>query len=187
VIPQPRGLARVISLFKVGLAVVKRKTEQSAPDSLRLQEARDLFLARNGFRVEDYAAPTVKIGILGLPFTFPNTKGRKRIVHLHDLHHVLTGYRTNWTGETEISAWELRAGCYSFTAYALNGLGVILGVFIAPVRAARAFCAAAGQRTLYRDNIAYDSLLQMTVGEARKRLGIPPGGSLRSPDNAKTG
>jgi hypothetical protein len=170
-----------------GLAGVKRETAQSAPDSLRLQEARDLFLDRNGFKVQDYTAPTVKIGILGRTFTFPNTRGRKRIVHLHDLHHVLTGYRTNWTGEAEIGAWELRAGCHSFTAYALNGLGVILGVFIAPTRVVRAFQAAAGHRTLYRDSIAYDSLLQMTVGEVRNRLGIPPGGVFQIADTVRTG
>ena len=49
--------------------------------------------------------------------TFPNTDSRKRAVPLHDLHHILTGYKTDWMGEAEIGAWELRAGCNSFITF----------------------------------------------------------------------
>jgi hypothetical protein len=148
----------------------------SYSDTLVLKEARNLYLVANGFRIEDYTAPTFTIGILGRAFKFPNTAGRKRIVHLHDLHHVLTGFGTDWMGEAEIGAWELRAGCNSFIAYFLNGSGVIIGLFLSPRRVWHAFRAAKGQRTLYRDPIPYERLLQMTVGEVRKRLGIPPHG-----------
>ncbi|HYL64494.1 MAG TPA: hypothetical protein VE077_17910 [Candidatus Methylomirabilis sp.] len=95
---------------------------------------------------------------------------------LHDLHHVLTGFGTNWIGEAEIGAWELRAGCNSFITYFLNGGGVLIGLFVSPRRVCRAFRAAKGQRTLYRDPLAYESLLRMTVSELRTRLGIPPQG-----------
>lgn len=145
-------------------------------DTVLLREARDLFLAANGFSVLDYGAPTFTIGILGLRLKFPNTKGRKRAVPLHDLHHVLTGFGTSWIGEAEIGAWELRAGCNSFITYYLNGAGVIIGLFLSPARVWRAFCAAKGQRTLYRDPAPYEQLLQMSVGEVRKRLGIPSQG-----------
>ena len=37
-------------------------------------------------------------------FAFPNTAGRVRAVRYHDLHHVVTGYATDWTGEAEIGA-----------------------------------------------------------------------------------
>ena len=141
-------------------------------DDLVVQEARDLYLAENSFSICDYDAPTFTIGIFGLALKFPNTEAHKRAVPLHDLHHVLTGYGTNWIGEAEIGAWELRAGCKSFIVYFLNGSGVIIGLFISPLRVWRAFQAARGQRTLYNDPISYDRLLQMTVGELRKKLGI---------------
>ena len=152
------------------------KTTTAYPESLLLEEARNLYFLANGFRIEDYAAPNFTLRILGLPLKFPNTEGRKRVVPLHDLHHVLTGYRTDWVGEAEIGAWELRAGCNSLIAYVLNGGGVLIGLLLAPTRVWRAFLAAKGQRTLYRDPAPRDSLLQMTVGEVRKRLGIPPQG-----------
>lgn len=139
---------------------------------LRMEDARDLYMAANGFSVRDYDAATFTIGILGWKLKFPNTRGRKQIVPFHDLHHVLTGYGTDWIGEAEIGAWELRAGCSSFIAYYLNGCGVIIGLLLSPKRVWRAFRAAKGQRTLYKDSAPYDQLLQMTVGELRERLGI---------------
>jgi hypothetical protein len=159
------------------LAVKRRKPNTPYPDALNLKEARDLFLAANGLRIADYAAPTFTIGFWGLQLKFPNTKARKRIVPLHDLHHVLTGYGTDWLGEAEIGAWELRAGCDSFVAYFLNGGGVLIGLVLSPRSVWRAFRAAKGQRTLYSESANYDSILQMSVGEARKRIGIPPRGT----------
>ena len=137
-----------------------------------MSEARDLYLAENGFSIRDYYAPMFTIAIFGLALKFPNTEAHKRAVPLHDLHHVLTGYGTDWIGEAEIGAWELRAGCNSFIVYFLNGSGVIIGLFISPRRVWRAFRAARGQRTLYNDPAPYERLLQMTVSELRKRLGI---------------
>lgn len=143
-------------------------------DSITLQEARDRFLAANHLSVDGYAGPTFTIGVFGLSLKFPNTAARKRAVPLHDLHHVLSGYKSDWLGEAEIGAWELRAGCNSFITYFLNGGGVIIGLFLSPRRVWRAFRAAKGQHTLYLDSLPYERLLQMTVGEVRHRLGIPP-------------
>ena len=137
-----------------------------------MREALDHFLASNGFRVEDYSAPTYTVKFWRFPVRFPNTKGHQWATPLHDLHHILTGYQTDWIGEAEIGAWELRAGCKSFITYFLNGSGVIIGLFISPRRVWRAFRTAKGQRTLYYDPIPYDHLLNMSVGELRKRLGI---------------
>ena len=141
-------------------------------DSLIIEEARDLFLAKNGFSLRDYDASTFTIGVLGLSLKFPNTESRKRVIPLHDVHHILTGFGTDWVGEAEIGAWELRAGCRSFIAYFLNASGVVIGLFLSPRRVWRAFRAAEGQCTLYYDPVPYDQLLQMTVGEVRSRLGI---------------
>ena len=138
-----------------------------------MREARDLYFERNGFSMAAYADPTFTIRLLGIPFTFPSTANRKRVLPLHDFHHILTGYGTNWIGEAEIGAWELRAGCNTLVAYWLNGSGVVLGLFLAPRRVWRAFRTARGQRTLYREQEPYNALLEMSVGALRRRLGIP--------------
>jgi hypothetical protein len=146
------------------------------PDALTMREARDHFLASNGFRVEDYSAPTYTVKFWRFPVRFPNTKNHQWATPLHDLHHILTGYRTDWIGEAEIAAWELRAGCKTFVVYWLDAAGVAIGLFISPASVWRSFLRAKGQRTLYREPALYELVWQMTVGEVRARLGIPPGG-----------
>jgi hypothetical protein len=153
-----------------------RKPATVYPDTLPLREARERYFAENGFRAEDYTASTFKVGFFGFVLKFPNTPGRKRVIPFHDLHHVLTGFATDWIGEAEIGAWELRAGCTTFEAYFLNGSGVVIGLFLSPQRVWRAFRAAKGHRTLYRDGASYEQLLQMTVGDVRKKIGIPAHG-----------
>jgi len=86
------------------------------------------------------------------------------------------GYGTDWQGEAEVATWELRAGCRTFDVYCLDIAGMIIGLFMSPARLWHAFVAAKGQSTLYRDPVLCESAMQMTVGEVRARLGIPPGG-----------
>lgn len=52
----------------------------------------------------------VKTKIGPIPFAYPNTKGRKKLVQAHDLHHLLAGYHTDIVGEGEMRAWELGSG-----------------------------------------------------------------------------
>ena len=146
------------------------------PSMLSMREALDLHFKCNGFTAEGYSAPTFTIKLLGIPFTFPSTPARRRALPLHDFHHILTGYGTNFIGEAEIGAWELRAGCNSFITYWLNTWGVVIGLFISPRRVARAFRTARGQHTLYRDGQPYAALLDLRVEALRRRLGIPAGG-----------
>jgi hypothetical protein len=151
---------------------VRAKLLLSFPDGLRMEEARDQFLAANGLSLEDYIAPTFTIGMFGVPFRLPSTRGRRRDVPLHDLHHVLTGFATDWPGEAEIGIWEIRTRCRSFAAYFLNGSAVMIGLFLCPRRVWQAFRTAKGKRNLYYDPAPYAALLQMTVGELRSLVGI---------------
>jgi hypothetical protein len=141
-----------------------------------MQQGRAQFLTANGFRVEDYTAPTYTVKLWRLPLKFPNTKAHQWATPLHDLHHILTGYQTDWIGEAELAAWELRAGCKTLVVYWLDLSGAAIGLFISPARVWRAFRRARGQRTLYRDPELCNSMMQMTVGEVRCSVGIPPEG-----------
>lgn len=146
------------------------------PDILTIPEARERFLAANGFRVEDSTAPTYTVKFWRVPVRFPNTKAHQRATPLHDLHHVLTGFAKDWIGEAEMAAWELRAGCRTLVVYGLNLSGVAVRLSISPARIWRAFRVAKRQSTLYRDRAVCESPSQMTVGQVRARLGIPPEG-----------
>jgi hypothetical protein len=141
--------------------------------AMTMRAARDRYFEVNQFGADGgYDAPWVEFQVGPVPFPFPNSKARKRAVKVHDLHHILTGYDTNFLGEIEISAWELGAGCKDMVAaWALNlgGLGVF---WLAPARIFRAFVRGRRSRSLYGDDV--DASLSLTVAEARERMHVPP-------------
>jgi ubiquinone biosynthesis protein Coq4 len=95
-----------------------------------------------------------------------------RALRFHDLHHVLTGYRTDFPGECEISAWELAGGCTDhWAAWVLNLAGMGAGLFFMPRRVARAFQRGRYSRNLYRTEYG-DALLGKTVEEMRRAQGL---------------
>jgi hypothetical protein len=139
-------------------------------DSMTLREARDRYFAVNGFGPNGgYDDTWVDFKLGPIPLPFPNTKGRVAAVKFHDLHHILTGFDTNASGEFEISAWEIGAGCKDmWTARLINIGGMASGVVSAPGRTFRAFCRGRREQTTYGEDI--DTLLDTTVAEARVRF-----------------
>jgi hypothetical protein len=141
--------------------------------ALTMLEARTEFFRRSGFPLDGgYEARWVKLPVGPLTLLFPNVESRRRAVRFHDLHHVLTGYRTDWTGEAEISAWEVSSGCGAhYTGWMLD-LGTMgLGLFIAPRRTFNAFIRGHGSRNLYGRKFN-DALLGLDAEQLRVELGL---------------
>lgn len=145
------------------------------PAHWTVRQGLEVYLAENGFTKDEYSAPTTKASFLGIPFRLPNTPRHAAAIMRHDLHHVATGFGTDLRGEAEVSAWELRGGLSGIGAYVgaivLSIIG--LGAFIAPVRCLRAY--RHGRTNLFREE-GYEALLDLTVGELRVKLGLPPEG-----------
>jgi len=144
-------------------------------ETLTLAEARSRYFAEAGFPPDGgYAARFVELARLGpIPLGFPNSDARRRAVVLHDLHHVLTGYRTDWTGEAEISAWELASGCDRFWfAWFINLQGMAMGWVVDPRATWRAWVRGRRSRNLYREGFS-PALLRESVASLRARLGMP--------------
>lgn len=137
------------------------------PPDLTMRAARALYFENNGFGADGgYGAAWVDFKLGPLPFPFPNTPQRIDAVKFHDLHHVLTGYDTDFRGELEISAWEIAAGCKGYAAaWVLNLGGMAAGLFTCPVRVLDAFARGRRSRTLYGER--FDPLLEQTVGALR--------------------
>ncbi|HWU86846.1 MAG TPA: hypothetical protein VN253_06210 [Kofleriaceae bacterium] len=142
-------------------------------DTMTMADARARYYELNGFGADGGDSLTwVPLKIFGLTLYIPNTEGRRRAVRIHDLHHVLTGYRTDLSGETEIAAWELASGCRRWpAAWVLNLFALGLGVVVAPRRVARAW--ARGRRTgnLYGET-GIDHVLPRQAHEVRAALGL---------------
>src|SRR6266850_2081776 len=101
--------------------------------ALSLREARGRDFAANGLGAGGYEESWVRFAVGPVRFAIPNTAGRVRAVRYHDLHHVVTGYATDWTGEGEIGAWEIASGCRDLiAAWVLNLYAMWIGLWISP-------------------------------------------------------
>ncbi len=149
-------------------------------EALTLREARAQYFEANGFGADGgYAARWVKLRAGPIRFAFPNTTARVRAVRLHDLHHLMTGYDTNWQGEFEISAWEIAGSCRDYVAaWILNLGGLAAGLFTYPRAVFRAFVRGRHSANFYRTGFS-DGLLEQTVGDARGALRLD--GALPAP------
>ena len=148
---------------------------------LTLREAREIYFAANDFgRDGGYSKPWVKLEFGFVPVFIPNLPSRRRAVRFHDLHHVLTGYATDWRGEAEIGAWEIGSGCgrESFAWFA-DLLSLVPGLVVAPRATFRAYVRGRRSRNLYGRPFD-DALLARRAGELRNELALgedepPPG------------
>jgi hypothetical protein len=154
------------------------------PAEMTVREARDRYLAENGFTVDAYDDKWTEGAFLGLKILIPNTKKHRWGIMLHDLHHVVTGFGTDLAGEGEISAWEIRRGLGNLGPYvgSLVLLGTITGFIVSPRRALAAWRASGRtHEALWEMDVDYNEVLDMKVGELRALLGVPERGIAEHP------
>ena len=138
--------------------------------ALPLREARNRYFAANGLGEGGYEDKWVRFVVGPLRFAIPNTEGRVRAVRYHDLHHVVTGYATTWTGEGQIGAWEIASGCRDMiAAWVLNLYAMWIGLWISPRAVWRAFARGRHSLNLYSESWS-EALLDESVGAMRRRL-----------------
>ncbi|HVJ88278.1 MAG TPA: hypothetical protein VM580_00640 [Labilithrix sp.] len=169
----------IAEVFDTDKGASSASDRRPLPPRLSVLQARDAYLAENGFDTAGYTAGTFDVEAFGRTYTFTNTADRKWAIPLHDLHHAATGYGTDLVGEAEVGAFELMGGCRTAIVYALNISAVVMGLFVAPVRTLRAFVDSRRARALFRQQDPYGRLLEMPLGDLRDKLGIPREGLAR--------
>jgi hypothetical protein len=140
--------------------------------ALSLRAAVNEHLAAEGLEPgTDDAARWVRIKIGPIPFAYPNTKGRRKILRAHDLHHLLAGYSTDLVGEAEMAAWELGSGLEdrSGVRLAIRVFGFVVPRY--PSRLLRAFVRGRGCTNLLGTTLD-DAMLDRSVADVRAELGL---------------
>ena len=90
--------------------------------------ARAAFFRDNGFPADGgYDDDFAEAEFGPVRYRVPNSKARGDALRVHDLHHLATGYPTDWRGEAEISAWEL--GGRLGVRYPYAWITVLFGIF----------------------------------------------------------
>lgn len=137
-----------------------------------LRTARQAFFAEQNIPEGTYEEAWARLDFFGLPFYIPNNETRARSLRVHDLHHILTGYATDFPGEAEISAWELATGCRDhYVAWVLNTVAVVMGMFVVPGRVIAAWRRGCRSRNLYHlEDGEFDRVLEAGVGATRREM-----------------
>ena len=140
--------------------------------SLTVREALQLFYIENGFSEEDASKNYYRLTIgpfVGYVF---NPESRKRVVHHHDLEHILYEIDTTLEGEAELSAVTMiTQGKKPLVNYVFGGLGVLTGMLINRRRTLRGFLKGRKRRSVFTLG-DLDKLLDKRIGELRQELGI---------------
>lgn len=141
---------------------------ESTPKDLLEKFYRDNNLGEEGGN----GSSSVKIEISSkFSFYFPNFDARRRAVIKHDIHHLLTRYKTTIKGESEISAWEIGSGCKKYWAATLiNTSGVMIGIPINPRAVLRAFSRGRRTKNLYHELFSNEEAMNMKIGDLREQL-----------------
>jgi hypothetical protein len=149
------------------------------PDDMRVVDARGRYFARSGFNDSTYTARFIELPALGTTLYLPNIADRRAAVRVHDLNHVLTGYGTDWLGESLISTFELGMGVRGYwVAWVLDSSAMLMGLTREPRQMLRAFARGhATTRSTYAllpDVNAPDMehTLQEPIGALRAAVGI---------------
>lgn len=124
---------------------------------------RDEFRECNG--IPDTKASFEWIRLGPLPVPIPNPPSRRRALRIHDLHHLVTGYRTDLRGEAQVSAWECGAGLHNEpVAWVFCPSGTLGGMLRRPRSTVAAYARGRRSRSLFgQDPETVDSL---TLGSA---------------------
>jgi hypothetical protein len=109
---------------------------------------RDRFRERNGITETSRRVEWIRVGPIPVPV--PNPPARRRALRLHDLHHLVAGYRTDLPGEFQVSAWECGAGLHDEpVAWVFCPTGTLGGMLRYPRRTVAAHARGRRARTFF--------------------------------------
>ena len=122
-----------------------------------------------------YSDNKVKIELnKNIYFYLPNWDDRRKALLLHDIHHLITGYKSDFKGETEISSWEIGSGCQHYwAAWILDSYGMTWGFWFNLPGIFKAFVRGRHSKNLYMDFLPADKALDMTVAQIQQALQLP--------------
>ena len=142
--------------------------------SITLRQALDIFFAKHNLGEEGgLNSNWAYLDFKWFRIPFPNPESRKKALIFHDIHHIVTGYESDWQGEAEIAAWEVSTGCGEYgAAWFLDTGGIAMGVIFFPRKTFRAFIRGRRTKNLYLSNYKKEDLVKMSIREVQEKLNL---------------
>lgn len=116
----------------------------------------------------------IKFGFFSVPM--PNFESRRNNVYLHDVNHIVTGYDTNWKGESAVSAWEVASGGWNnfFIPWLLTLWAMGLGILFYNKSTLEAFRRGLTMHNGLASGLTKKEIFELTVAELRMKLSDKP-------------
>ena len=107
------------------------------------------------------------------PFTFklPNPEFRKKVIHIHDIQHVLYDCDISWKGESFIAGWEIATGFWKVFPIGILSLSAMgIGLLKNPKEVFRGYTIGINSIGIIDLNMSKKELLQLEVSELRNYI-----------------
>jgi len=102
---------------------------------------------------------------------FPNPSFRKKVLHIHDIEHILYDCDTSWKGESFIAGWEIATGMWKvfpIGLFSLNAMG--FGLFLFPKEVYKGYKTGLQCNGILNLDMEKEKLLNLEVAELKKRI-----------------
>jgi hypothetical protein len=101
----------------------------------------------------------------------PNPAFRKKVIHIHDIEHVLHNCDTSWKGEAFIAGWEVATGFWKYLPIGIISLWAMgFSLLVFPKEVLRGFKAGINSKGIVDLKMSKKELLQIPVSELKKNL-----------------
>lgn len=137
---------------------------------LTLKEELNLFYKKYNLP-EDGGVDDKTFGV-PLPFfelKLPNYAWRKRMLHVHDLEHILNKQDTTWSGEIFIASWEIATGFWKYFPICIFPLWTVgFGLFKHPSSVYNGFLKGSHDTGIAQIKMQREELLKLNITDLHK-------------------
>lgn len=101
----------------------------------------------------------------------PNSDFRKKVIHIHDIQHVLYNCDTTWKGEAFIAGWEIATGMWKHLPIGLMSIWAMgFSLLNYPSEVIRGYKEGLKVTGIIDLNIQKEQLLQLTISEVKDKI-----------------
>ncbi|CAL2102721.1 conserved protein of unknown function [Tenacibaculum sp. 190130A14a] len=101
----------------------------------------------------------------------PNSEFRKKVIHIHDIQHVLYNCDTTWKGEAFIAGWEVATGMWKHLPIGLMSVWAMgFSLLNYPSEVMRGYKEGLKVIGIIDLNMDKNQLLQLTISEIQDKI-----------------
>lgn len=124
----------------------------------------DNNLPKNGGENDNFFELKIK------PFTFklPNPEFRKKIIHIHDIQHVLYDCDISWKGESFIAGWEIATGFWKIFPIGIISISAMgIGLLMYPKEVLKGYKTGINSKGIVNLKMSEKEILKFEVSELK--------------------